>query len=406
MKRLFFYLCCMAVLLVLWGCGVKEIKQQTFAAGQIGTIKGKVEVDGTQKGDIVVLHFEDEDGVLAFRRKTSTLENGEYEISAAAGFYYIAAFVDENGDDRYQQSEPAAFYGKPTRVKIAFNRIVTVKPIRITGPLATSVEQLDLVDQRYKAWKNIGQVVEFTDERFDAQYFGMGMWRPLDFLEQAEGGLFFLEDYDPGKIPVLFVHGVANGPTLWREVVENIDRDRFQPWLFYYPSGLRLEMISDYLAEAVLQLQKRYDFDSFYAVAHSMGGLVTRAFVKKYLERVKTGENRLQKVITINSPMDGMPSAASGVKYSPAIVPCWRDVDPASSFLKKIHDWQWPENIDYYLIVSFLGDEAGDGVVSLQSQARPGLQKEAHRMYLFQSEHTELIGRDDFFQLLNEILLQ
>lgn len=405
MKQVLCYFCGLFLLVApLSGCGLKEIKQQTDVADQVGVIRGKVENKSGKEGDIVVVRFLDLDGVLAFQRKTMAAEDGSYEFPASVGSHYVAAYVDVNGDDFYQEGEPAAFYGKPTKINVVFLEEIELDPIEISTSEVSSLEELNLVDRRTKVWENIGQVASLDDPRFDSSFFGMGMWRPLDFLEQAEGGLFFLEEYNPDKIPVIFVHGIANGPTLWRDVLSNIDRERFQPWLFYYPSGLRLGMISDFLTEAVFQLQKQYDFEEFYAVAHSMGGLVTRSFVKQYTTRGTIEESRLKKVVTINSPMNGMASATSGVKYSPVIMPSWRDVDPQSTFIHKIHDWQWPEEIDYHLVVSFLEDQAGDGVVPLESQAQRELQQEAKRMYLFQSEHTELIGRSDFHDLLNTIL--
>jgi len=39
-------------------------------------------------------------------------------------------------------------------------------------------------------------------------------------------------------------------------------------------------MISDYLTEALSRLQNKHNFKEFVIIAHSMGGLVTRSFVK------------------------------------------------------------------------------------------------------------------------------
>jgi len=47
--------------------------------------------------------------------------------------------------------------------------------------------------------------------------------------------LFFKEKYDPGKIPVLFVHGAVGTPLGWENIVGHMDLDRFQPWFYYYP---------------------------------------------------------------------------------------------------------------------------------------------------------------------------
>ena len=55
-----------------------------------------------------------------------------------------------------------------------------------------------------------------------------------------ERGLFLLAPYDPDKIPILFVHGANGTPEGWKMIVEQIDRKKYQPWFYYYPSGFRL----------------------------------------------------------------------------------------------------------------------------------------------------------------------
>jgi hypothetical protein len=247
-------------------------------------------------------------------------------------------------------------------------------------------------------------VTTLDDPRFIRDNYKMGLWRPFDFLDVAEGGLFFLQEYEQGKVPVLFIHGVLGGPTDWRTAIESLDRERFQPWVFFYPSGLRLDMISDYLVEAVSRLQNKYSFERFNVAAHSMGGLVTRSFIKKYVAHAPGNSSRLGLVMTVNSPMAGMGAAASGVKHSPIVVPSWRDVEPGSAFLQDIHAWNWPEGIPYHLVISYKDGKSGDGTVPLQSQVPLKLQSESTRMYVFNNDHVGTINDQDFLALFNGIL--
>lgn len=163
-------------------------------------------------------------------------------------------------------------------------------------------------------------------------------------------------------------------------------------------------MISDYLVEAVSRLQYRYNFKKFYLVAHSMGGLVSRSFVKRYIDRNPSNLEKIGLVMTINSPMAGMQSASSGVKYSPIVVPSWRDITPKSSLIAEINNWDWPDEIPYHLVISYLEGESSDGVVPLASQANLKLQREAKRIYLFNAEHTNLLNNKKFHVILNEVL--
>jgi len=200
------------------------------------------------------------------------------------------------------------------------------------------------------------------------------------------------------------VHGINGGPKNWEQVIDNMDRQQFQPWLLYYPSGVRLDMVSDYMLKAVTELQNKTKFKRINIIAHSMGGLVTRSFIKKYVEQYPEAAKNIGLVMTINSPMDGMASAASGIKHSPIVISSWRDVATGSEFLQDIHNWSWPPYLDYHLVFSYSKKENGDGVVSLQSQIPTKLQAEAVRMYGFSNSHAGILLDEQFFSLFNTIL--
>lgn len=392
------------LLAALSGCGLMEIKEQTSILDNMGVLKGKIEVTSPQKGIIWVLRYADEDNILVLKQVIKASKNGEYKFLASPGQHYIAAFIDVNGDEKYQPEEHGNFYGLPTPIPLGAKETVSVDTITISGPVPEPATEVKLIDRTAAIWENIGQVVTLDDARFTPDNYIMGLWRPIDFLDTAEGGLFFLEKYQKKKIPVLFVHGVAGGPTQWADVIASMDREHFQPWLFYYPSSFRLDTISDFLVTAVSKLQAEYQFKEFYVVAHSMGGLVTRSFVKKYVESDPQNAGILRLVMTVNSPMNGMTAASAGVEHSPVIVPSWRDVAPGSEFLQGILSWDWPKEIEYHLVVSYLDGESGDGVVSLQSQAQLRLQSEATRIYILNNAHAQTFKDKDFHAILNRAL--
>jgi pimeloyl-ACP methyl ester carboxylesterase len=149
-------------------------------------------------------------------------------------------------------------------------------------------------------------------------------------------------------------------------------------------------------------MHARYEFKEVVVVAHSMGGLVTRAFVMKH--EARRGRYKLAKVFTINSPLHGMDSAASGVKSSPIVVPVWRDVATGSEFIARLHEWHWPRDVPYFLIFSYMPREEGDGVVPLRSQLSNALQEEATAIRGLQAQHAEILHDAYFIHLLNEML--
>jgi hypothetical protein len=125
----------------------------------------------------------------------------------------------------------------------------------------------------------LGSVAKLNEARFDPDRASMGMWQPMQFLKAGLSGIYFLEDYSPNKTPVLFVHGINGTPRDFAELVSRIDRNTYQPWLFYYPSGLEIPTIGDALLNMLNELRQERHFQDLHIVAHSMGGLVSRSLL-------------------------------------------------------------------------------------------------------------------------------
>jgi pimeloyl-ACP methyl ester carboxylesterase len=101
-------------------------------------------------------------------------------------------------------------------------------------------------------------------------------------------GLYMLEPYQPGKIPVLMIHGLWSSPITWMEMFNDLRgspeiRDRYQFWFYLYPTGqpfwLSAAQMRRDLAEAreIVDPQHRQPaLDQMVLVGHSMGGLVAR----------------------------------------------------------------------------------------------------------------------------------
>ncbi len=393
--------CC---LLALGGCALVEIEEQTRIADNTGVITGKIKPPEKQTGNIIVGLYRNEKGFFILENHMMATPEGGYLFHLTPDTYYIAAFVDSNNDGKYQPDEYASYYGKPTAVKVGAKQTVTLPVLYIKGKLAIN-HKYKSIDNTPLAVKNIGRVVSMHTPLFNEDNESMGLWKPVDFLEKIGGGLFLLQQYQDNRIPVLFIHGANGGANDWMKIVEKLDRTRFQPFLFYYPSGLRLDMVSDFLTRSVSQLQNSYGFRQLFIIAHSMGGLVARSFVMKYRKRYPHAAKSIHLLVTINTPMKGMHSAANGVRNSPIVVPSWRDVATGSSFLQKLNAWQWPGEIPYYLVFSYESGKGGDGVVTLQSQIPLKLQSEAVRIYGFNASHAGILEKNVFIAKLNEILL-
>ncbi|MBW1891063.1 MAG: alpha/beta hydrolase [Deltaproteobacteria bacterium] len=121
--------------------------------------------------------------------------------------------------------------------------------------------------------------MDLDDELFSEENGIKGYWEPASFFKDIGGNIYFIEEYDPKKIPILFIHGAGDTPKGWKYFIDNIDRTRFQPWFFYYPSGTRIQSMAHLLSWKLGNLQIKYSFDHLYITAHSMGGLVARSFI-------------------------------------------------------------------------------------------------------------------------------
>ena len=104
---------------------------------------------------------------------------------------------------------------------------------------------------------------------------------------RAQGGLKLLEPYQPGKIPVLFVHGLLSTPATWAPMFNDLQADpvlleRYQFWVYYYPTADPYLATAADLRRALTKLRDTIDperrdaaLDRMVMVGHSMGGLVS-----------------------------------------------------------------------------------------------------------------------------------
>ncbi|VGO12450.1 hypothetical protein PDESU_01003 [Pontiella desulfatans] len=406
MKHCVIKVALLMAMVVLAGCKLVELREDAEYIEQAGVIQGTVKVDGEPSGLVVAVQFREEQGKLIQERNMVVSETGSYRFQVVAGNYAIAAFVDSNGDGIFQPEEPGVFDPVMSRVRVGIDDVITMPALLIKGTLTSWPSEADMKKKLKRSMQNIGAVRKLDDPIFSAENCSLGMWHAPDFLEQVGGGVFLLQPYDAGKMPVLFIHGMGGGPDDWETAIESLDTERYQAWVVFYPSGVRLDMISDYLVSAMATLTARYQLEEIFIAAHSMGGLVNRSFIKKYCKEFPEAAAKIRGVVTVNSPMGGMPSAASGVEHSPIVLPAWRDVAVGSDFLKDLHQWDWPEEIPYHLVFSFIPGSGDDTVVPLQCQIPFKLQGEAVRSYGFENSHVGTLSDPDFLALFSKLLLQ
>jgi pimeloyl-ACP methyl ester carboxylesterase len=393
------------LVLALTGCSLREIVRQSEKIEGAGTLRGTVIAKNLAQRDVVVaLLRKSEATPLSVYRVTAPAANGSFSVRVPAGDFYVGAFVDENRDGRFQPGEPGQFYGKPTIVTVGTKETVTVALTLTPASTPTGIVLPSDAPRQPEIGGNAGTVTTLADVRFDPQNGLLGMWRPFDFMAGPQGGLFMLSEFDPKRIPVLFVHGIGGTPRDFAQTIAGLDSKRYQPWVLYYPSGLPLDMVSNGLAGVMYQLQRRYAFTQYAVVAHSMGGLLSRSYVQKAWERYPEESRALRVFVTVNSPLGGMDSAALAIEKSPVVVPSWQDVASGSEFLTQLAGSRWHDDVPYYLVFSYDGDKNGDGTVPLANQLPDVYQALARRVFGFEGTHIGTLSNPKFIALLNHLL--
>lgn len=116
----------------------------------------------------------------------------------------------------------------------------------------------------------------------------LGSAQFMSGIELIPTGVYQSRPYEPGKIPVVFVHGTFSSPVWWAEMFNSLAADpvlrsRYQLWWFVYNSGNPTIYSADRLRRALTDKIKELDPDGkdpalqqMVVIGHSQGGLLTK----------------------------------------------------------------------------------------------------------------------------------
>jgi pimeloyl-ACP methyl ester carboxylesterase len=407
-------------------------KKQVAKAEAKARVSGRIETEGAAEGTLVVVlgHIVRGDGLEEGELKGVDsyvrLNDGSYLFIVAPGRYRVGAYEDRNQNGLLDPDERAFRLRDGPILEVGAGDRATQDiylAIGQTSGLTEPVDVLAIVERdvreqsRFSLWAFSvqGKLCEdLSDPRFGPDAGPRGLWQPFDFLNDELAGIYFLEPYDSGRTPVLFVHGIAGYPWQFSALIESLDRKRFQPWFYFYPSGFSLDGISGHLAELLTRLQVKYGYDEMAVVAHSMGGLVSRGAILKSVSETERDHVRL--FISISTPWGGDVAARRTGNAPIALPASFTDMDPSSTYLRWLFyeddagkvPKRLPKRAEYHMIFGFRGSggACNDGTVRCASQAREIVQEEARTIRAWDQTHVGILESPAAVDRVNRLLAQ
>jgi pimeloyl-ACP methyl ester carboxylesterase len=207
------------------------------------------------------------------------------------------------------QGEPIAAKYYPPGLSFpvtAFLRPAPAEGARPSGEVPQQKAVLELYDPLSVSETRVGRrlVPLESDYSTPLAYFlskpelntldSVGLLRPETLLEMTRlnhpdpiMGLYMVQPYEPGKIPVLLVHGLWSSPMTWMEMFNDLRslpviRDHYQFWFYLYPTAQPFWLSAAQLRRDLAAVRQELDpqhqepaLDQMVLIGHSMGGLVS-----------------------------------------------------------------------------------------------------------------------------------
>jgi hypothetical protein len=383
-------------LLALSGCIGFKVREQNAKLGALCEFEGTVS-DGDlplENGRPIIVLLVREDGEKPHVAASNVLYRpGPYHFYANEGRYSVFAFGDLNSNLRVDEGEPRATYPRQLLLQ--------------EGKLHASIDLTLGNDQkppRFEWAPKYDELITIADDRLRERMGRKGHWAPGEFrLEVPDDRLFLMEPFDPNKLPVVFVPGIGGTPDDLKHVIASMDHDRYQVWLFWYASGMRMSLAAQSLKSVLDEYRVLHDFSNVVVVSQCVGGMVARDAVVQLQDR----DHRftVAGLVTFSTPWSGHEKAASGTSISPMTVPVWYDMKEGSEFQKTAIATPLP-SVPHYMFFSYgQGSDVGDdGTVALNSELELTMQRRAAEVIGFGVDHMGMVEKPEPLEHFNEVL--
>jgi triacylglycerol esterase/lipase EstA (alpha/beta hydrolase family) len=142
----------------------------------------------------------------------------------------------------------------------------------------------------------------------------------------APTGLYFLQPYDPDRIPLVFVHGLFSTPFDWVKTINGLQADpeirkHYQFWVFAYPTGNPILYSALRLRQELAKADQLYpNHKPYVMVGHSMGGMLTQYQVETVNQAMwEKAVGQLADKIFKDNPKDSLIVRATTFRANPRI---------------------------------------------------------------------------------------
>ncbi len=273
--------------------------------------------------------------VLALRERERQFEDGARQLPVGSIFLErrIAKFPDaQDGYDAFIPADELSVYGLTVRdrhpglgtpfIAVAKKRPDSPVTRSVPGALFLRVEgDVRSLRQGGRGLMELYSAYEARDVTVDSKVVPLEfdlsaqlayalnqplLWRAgsLQFFrgEVVPSGIYPMQPYSPGRIPVVFVHGTFSSPVWWAEMFNTLRADpllwaKYQFWCYIYDSSKPLVLSAQHLRESLTRTIETLDpkgedpaLAQMVVVGHSQGGLLTK------LTATDTGDALVQAI--------------------------------------------------------------------------------------------------------------
>ena len=269
------------ILISFSACSLLKLNEDLEKLNKLVTVNGKVILETDHNSSVMIVMMKDEKPFFKTVDYIHKKSAGEFTFTEEVGKYYIYAWADINNNAKYETNEAISKCfvnlqegdSSTQECQITIAHTSKRKELQIINHITkTQVDDIAITH-------NLGTITSLENSRFNKENANKGLWEPYSFIEEVPSGLFLLEKYNPNKKVLLFIHGMNGTPQNFKHIIDGLDITNYQVMLFYYPSGLRLSEIANYLDYLMQEFQIKHQIKDISLIAHSMGGLMRKEYI-------------------------------------------------------------------------------------------------------------------------------